>query len=133
MFSLYARHNVSSADLWLVAAIGLEKLYVRALRNYVEVASSELGLVLPYTVEMGAVGISGVYLHVPGGPLNTGEFVGPIMQEKIQKRYTLTEISDQAVKQVLRNYFTEFYDLATCERAKVLTDTHVAANDLPAR
>jgi hypothetical protein len=40
MFSLYGRHNVSGADLWLVAAIGLEKLYVRALRNYVKVASA---------------------------------------------------------------------------------------------
>jgi hypothetical protein len=82
---------------------------------------------------MGAVGINGVYLHVPGGPLNTGEFVGPIMQETIQKRSALTEISDQAIKQVLGDYFRELYDLATCERAKVLTDTHVATNDLPPR
>jgi hypothetical protein len=133
MFSLRGRHNVSGAEVWLVSAIGLEKLYVRALRNYVKVASSELGLVLPYTVEMGAVGINGVNLLVPGGPLNQGEFAGSFMQPYIQKRYSLAEISDQAIKQVLRNYFVEFYDLATCERAKVLTDTHVAANDLPPR
>ena len=114
MFSRHGRHNVSGADIWLISAIGLEKLYVRVLRNYVKVATSELGLIPPYTVEMGAVGIDGVYLAVPGGPLNTGEFVGPVMQENIQKRYTLPDVSDSAVAGVLRSYFTEFYDLASC-------------------
>jgi hypothetical protein len=124
---LRGRHNVS------IAAIGVERLYVRALRNYVKVASSELGLVLPYTVELGAVGINGVYLHVPGGPLNTGQFIGPYMQPCIQGHYSLTEISDHAIKQLLRRYFIELYDLATCDRAEVLTDDHVIANDLPPR
>jgi hypothetical protein len=133
MFSLRGRHNVSGADIWLLSAIGLEKLYVRALRNYVKVASSELGLILPYTVEIGAVGINGVNLLVPGGPLNQGEFAGPFMQPYIQKRYYLAEVSDDAMKGVLGNYFIELYDLAACERAEVLTDAHIAANDLPPR
>ena len=133
MFSRHGRHNVSGADIWLISAIGREKLYVRVLRNYVKVATSELGLIPPYTVEMGAVGIDGVYLAVPGGPLNTGEFVGPVMQENIQKRYTLPDVSDSAVAGVLRSYFTEFYDLASCVRAQVITDALVAAHDLPPR
>jgi hypothetical protein len=133
MFSLRGNHNVSSADIWFVSAIGLEKLYVRALRNYVKVAASELGLIPPYTVEMGAVGINGVYLAIPGGQLNTGEFVGPIMQDNIRKRYSLLDISDGAVAHVMRSYFTEFYDLAACVRAQVITDALIAAHDLPPR
>ena len=95
-FSLRGRHNVSGAELWVTAAIGVEKPYVRALRNYVRVASSELHLTLPYTVELGAVGIDGLYLLVPGGPLNNGQFVGPIMKRYIQKRFSLSELSDDA-------------------------------------
>lgn len=133
MFSPRGRHNVSGAAVWATAGIGVEKLYVRALRNYVRVASSELGLVPPYIVELGAVGIDGVYLLVPGGLLNQGEFAGPYMQSHIRKRYPLTETSDDAIKQLLREYFTEFYDLAACNRAEVLTDNHIAANELPPR
>jgi hypothetical protein len=132
-FSLRGRHNVSGAELWMTAPIGVEKLYVRALGNYVKVASSELGLIPPYTVELGAVGIDGVYLLVPGGPFNKGEFVGPIMEPYITKRYSLSETSDRAIKELLRNYFREFYDLATCDRAEVITDDHVSGNDLPPR
>ena len=103
-FSLRGRHNVSGAELWVTAAIGVEKLYVRTLRNYVKVASSELGLIPPYTVELGAVGIDGIYLLVPGGPFNKGEFVGPIMEPYITKRYSLSETSDHAIKELLRNF-----------------------------
>jgi hypothetical protein len=129
MFSLRGRRNTSGDDIWVISGIGLEKLYLRALRNYVNVAASELGLIPPYTVEMGAVGINGVYLAVPGGPLNTGEFVGPIMRENIEK----PDVSDGAVAQVLRSYFIEFYDLAACVRAQVITDALMAAHDLPPR
>jgi hypothetical protein len=133
MFSPRGRHNVSRADIWVVSAIGLEKLYVRTLRNYVKVAELELDLIPPYTVEMGAVGINGVHLAVPGGPLNTGEFVGPMIHENIQKRYTLPDASDDAVAQVIRSYFIELYDLATCMRAQVITDDLTVAHDLPPR
>lgn len=133
MFVHRGRHNVSGADIWRISAIGLEKLYVHVLRNYVRIASSELALALPYTVEFGAVGMEGAYLLVPGGPISQGEFVGPFMQPYIQKRYSLTKISDDEIKMVLRNYFVELYDLAACNRAEVLTDNHVTANDLPPR
>lgn len=133
MFSQRGHHNVSGADIWGISAIGLEKLCVRVLRNYVKFALSELGLTLPYTVELGAVGLEGVSLLVPGGPTNQGEFVGPFMKPHIQKRYSLTGISDDEIKMVLRNYFVELYDLAACNRAEVLTDNHVTANDLPPR
>jgi len=133
MFSLRGRHNVSGAELWVAPAIGVEKLYVRALRNYVKVASSELGLILPYTVEIGAVGIDGVYLLVPGGPVNRGELAGPFMHPYIKKRYSLAEISDDEIKPLLHKYFVYFYDLATCQRTDALTDGHIAGNDLPPR
>lgn len=132
-FSFGGQHNVFRRDIWVASVIGLEKLYVRVLRNYVKVASSELGLIPPYTVEMGAVGINGAYLAVPGGSLNTGQLVGPIMTPYIQKRYSIPDISDNEIMGVLRSYFLDFYDLATCTRAEVLTDQLIATHDLPPR
>ena len=46
--------------MWVIPTIDFEKLYVRVLRNYVQVASSALKLDPPYTVELGAVGLQDV-------------------------------------------------------------------------
>jgi hypothetical protein len=55
------------------------------------------------------------------------------MEPYVRKRYSLLETSDDAIKELMRNYFTKFYDLATCDRAEVITDAHVSGNDLPPR
>ena len=54
--------------MWVIPTIDFEKLYVRVLRNYGQVASSALKLDPPYTVELGAVGLEGVYFTAPGTP-----------------------------------------------------------------
>jgi hypothetical protein len=133
-FSFRGQQNLrSDRDIWVVSAIGLEKLYVHVLRNFVKIMSSELSVILPYTVEMGAVGTRNAYLAVPGGPLSTGQLVGPIRKPSIQKRYQLSDVSNNGIMEVLRQYFIELYDLAESTRADVLTDVHVADNDLPSR
>jgi hypothetical protein len=82
---------------------------------------------------MGAIGLNGVYLAAPGGPLNTGQFLGPILKDVLQQRYCLSDLSDAEITEVLRSYFIEFYDLAACIRADALTDPLVAAHNLPHR
>ena len=50
-----------------IPMIIFERIYCRVLRNYVQVASAELQLRQPYTIELGATGLDGVFLAVPGG------------------------------------------------------------------
>jgi hypothetical protein len=45
-----------------VGIIGAEKFYSRALENYAFVATSEMKLRPPFVVEVGAVGLKGVYM-----------------------------------------------------------------------
>ena len=115
----------------MIPTITFEKLYVRILTNYVKVMS-ELQLVPPYTLEMGLVGLQDTYLTIPGLH-QRGEFRGPIMQDVFQRRYSLATISDQDVRNVLRTFFEEFYDLVALARSDAFDDNTIAAHDLPSR
>jgi hypothetical protein len=52
-------------DAIAVGIISAEKLYTRALENYVSVATSEMKLRPPFVVEVGAAGLKGVYMGAP--------------------------------------------------------------------
>jgi hypothetical protein len=58
---------------------------------------------------------------------------GPIMKKSIQRRYSITDIAGDAVKSILRSYFSDLYDLVARERAEVITDDLIKANNLPPR
>jgi hypothetical protein len=51
--------------------------------------------------------------------------------ESFQRRYTLSETTDDAIKAVLGTYYTDLYDLAAFTRKDVFTNNIVAAHDLP--
>jgi hypothetical protein len=91
----------------MVPMIAFEKLFVRVLTNYVAIASSELRLTLPYYVELGAVGLNGAYLAVPGAQ-GQGEVIGPIHEPAIASRHTLGGTDEAAVFEVLRSFFIRF-------------------------
>jgi len=116
----------------MVPMIAFEKLFVRVLTNYVAIASSELRLTLPYTVELGAFGLNGAYLAVPGAH-GQGELIGPIHESSVTSCHTLGGTSETTVFEVLRSFFIRLYDLAACSRADVLNDGQVAAHGLPRR
>jgi hypothetical protein len=88
---------------------------------------------LPYTVELGATGLGLCYLRVPSKEFSSGQLAGPIMKESIAKRYLIYDIKHDTLMNVLRSYFTDFYDLAACSRDDVLTNYIVVANNLPSR
>jgi hypothetical protein len=111
----------------VIPIIDFEKIYLRTLRNYVQVAASEMKLRLPYTVEAGAIGLNDVYLAAQS------KFHGPMISNVIQKRYALNSISDDDIKLTLRRYFIDFYDLAACSREQLLSEQEVTAHDLPPR
>jgi hypothetical protein len=114
-------------------AIGVEKVYTRTLENYVSTALTEMKLTLPYVVEIGAVGLQGVYMGVPHPEFSNGHYAGPIRDEKLVRRYELQEASDNEIHEVLREFFDELYDLTECSRSDILTDEHIRLNGLPER
>jgi hypothetical protein len=116
--------------MWTIPTIDFEKLYVRVLRNYVQVASSALKIDPPYTVELGAVGLNDVYFTAPGLH-GRGERKGPVIVQCFQHRYPLADTNDEAIKAVLRAYFTDLYDLAAFTRKEVFASDVIAAHDLP--
>jgi hypothetical protein len=124
------RLRYQGIPMWVIPTIDFEKLYVRVLTNYVQVASSALKLDPPYTVELGALGLQEVYFTAPGLH-GRGERKGPVKVEFFQRRYALSYTTDDAIKAVLGTYFTELYDLAAFARTEAFTSDVIAAHDLP--
>jgi hypothetical protein len=112
--------------------ISAEKIYIRTLENYISVAVSELKLRPPFVVELGAVGLKGVYIAAPH-PEFSSHFYGPIRERALVRRYELSEIKREVLISILREFFDELYDLAECSRSDVLTDEIVHANAIPPR
>ena len=95
-----------------------------------QIASTALKFVPPYTVELGAVGLQDVYFTAPGIH-GRGERKGPVILESFQRRYMLSETTDDGIKALLGLYFTDFYDLAAFARSDVFSSDIIAAHDLP--
>jgi hypothetical protein len=118
------------------AAIGIisaEKLCARALENYVEAATSEMKLRPPFIVELGAVGLKDVFMGAPHPEFSSGHYYGPIREKSLVRRYELFDTQQVALFNVLRQFFDEFYDLAECIRADVLSDELTRKNAIPTR
>jgi hypothetical protein len=113
--------------------ISVERIYVRALENYVSVAVSEMKLRLPFVLEIGAVGLKGVYMGAPHPEFPQGNYYGPIREPSLIRRYELPDASRETLYGVLRQFFNELYDLAECSRPDILTDEQIRRNDLPER
>jgi hypothetical protein len=58
--------------------ISAEKIYTRALENYVSVATSDIKFKPPFIVELGAVGLRDVYMGAPHPEFSNGHYYGPI-------------------------------------------------------
>jgi hypothetical protein len=116
-----------------VGIISAEKLYTRALENYVSVAISEMKLRPPFVIELGAVGLKGVYMGAPHPEFSSGHCYGPFREESLVRRYDLQDSRHAGLLDILRQFLDELYDLAECFRSDVLTDDHVRKNDIPPR
>ena len=116
-----------------MGVITAERIYTRTLENYVSVAVSEMNLRLPFVLEIGAVGLKGVYMGAPHPEVSQGHYYGPIREPSLVRRYELPDASSETLYGVLRQFFNELYDLAECSRLNVLTDEHIRRNVLPER
>ena len=120
-------------NLEYLGMISAEKLFVRTLENYVRIAVGEYQLRPPFVVEAGATGLLDVLAAVPSIEVPSGDFVGPFRSISFEKRYVSEGVQPNHISDLLRQFFDEFYDQAACSRSAVLTDAHVAANQLPPR
>jgi hypothetical protein len=114
-------------------AISAERLYTWTLENYVSVAISEMKLNPPFVVELGAVGLNGVYIGAPHPEVPSGHYYGPIREDSLVRRYDLPDIKNEGLLRILKAFFDELYDLAECSRSDVLTDDIVRAKGIPPR
>jgi hypothetical protein len=129
--AVFANHRLGQVPVWAIPTITFEKLYVRVLDNYVKVMGV-LQQPPPYTVEMGIIGMQDTYFTIPGVH-QRGEFKGPILQNVFKGRYSLDGVTNNDVKNVLRTFFEELYDLAAFRRSDAFNDHTVVAHDLPSR
>jgi hypothetical protein len=104
-----------------IPVISFEKLVGKVLENYVRIAESDLRFEPPFTVEIGASGLRDVFLACPGGLAGEGSFEGPIMEDIFSRKYELNSTDDASMGALLKSVFVDFYDLAACDRAKILT------------
>jgi hypothetical protein len=111
--------------------IDVEKLFVRALADYIRFAINDLKLGLPLVIEFGAVGLKDVYLTTAPTIAYQRNFHGPINEDILVRKYDITDATPNAILSILRTFLDELYDHAECVRSKVLTNDLVRVNGLP--
>ncbi len=107
--------------LTVLPIVSVEQLYVNTLEDYVRFAISDLELQLPLVIEIGAVGLKGVFISAPNGAVTLGNFYGPFRDDQVVREYEVTDLKPETNLDVLRRYFDELYDCAECVRSKVLS------------
>jgi hypothetical protein len=88
---------------------------------------------MPFVMEIGAVGLNGVYMGAPHPEFSQGHYYGPLREAALVRRYDLQDIQRATLFDRLRRFFDELYDLAEVSRSEVLTDERVSKNDIPPR
>lgn len=94
---------------WVIPTGAVSNFYSRVLSNYIEV-SHDLDFGPPYTVEMGAVGLTDVRLSMPP-PNQWNEISGPVHQDQLRVRRVLNDASADAQRAVVDQLLRELYDL----------------------
>jgi hypothetical protein len=136
VFSLIAMQRTLASKEEPAVAFGVisaEKIYARSLENYVAGVTQELKLKPPFVVELGIVGLKGLYMGAPHPEFSSGFYYGPIRESSLVRRYELRDDRIETQQDRLRLFFDEIYDLAECSRSEVLTDEHVRINGIPPR
>jgi hypothetical protein len=113
--------------------ISVEKLCTRTLEHYASIAAAEIKLRPPFVVEIGAVGLKGLYVGAPHPDFSQGHYYGPIREANLVRRYDLPDIRRATLFGELRRFFEEVYDLAEISRSEVLTNEHVSRYDIAPR
>jgi hypothetical protein len=86
----------------------LEQTYFDTVHKLIEFATEKLHLNAPWDLELGLVGINGVYLNWRSDLL--GPQSGPIYRSEIIKRSLITNSKAEASNEVLSAFFSQIFD-----------------------
>jgi hypothetical protein len=126
------QRGLKSETATALSILSAERLYTRALENYVSVATSDFHFRPPFVIELGTVGLKDVVMGAPN-PEFSFHYYGPFREDSLIRRYDLQISQLSALHEILRQFLDELYDLAECSRADVLADEHVTRNGIPPR
>jgi hypothetical protein len=94
----------------VIPTVLLENIYRRVLTNYCDIMSKGFGIAPPYVVEFGAIGLEGVYVGFNNG------MDGPIHSNELQVRFTLNELTKEAIEAVVGQFLDVLLDMAGVAR-----------------
>jgi len=117
----------------VIAVIGVEKDFVAALENFRLVYERALKMRPPFTIELGATGLKDHRLLYPSEELSSGAQSIPILEDGLYRSYQIESFDPAEWGAALKDFLTEFWDLAALRRSKVMTDALIQANGLPPR
>jgi hypothetical protein len=102
---------VHHAGQLVIPIANVQNIYARVLADYIAVAKDEIGVQPPYTIELGAVGLSQVCVSLP--PPNVYQEVSqPIYENTVKLRQILTDIGVGSQDKLVREFIGKLYDLA---------------------
>jgi hypothetical protein len=116
-------------EMNFVAMIDFERIFQKALRDYSEFATTQLGFKPPFTVIAGATGLQDFNLGYPSREYSGREYT-KIHDPSFVKTYSLSNVSPHDLELVLRDFFERVWDLAACSRDKLLTDESIKVSGL---
>jgi hypothetical protein len=116
-------------EIQFVAMIDFERIFQKALNDYIGFATSHLGFKPPFTVVAGVAGLQNFHLGFPSREYNGREYAR-IHDPSFEKTYSLPKVSPHDLQSLLRDFFENFWDLAACSRDNLLTDESIRASGL---
>ena len=116
-------------EVQFVTMIDFERIFQRALDDYVEFATTQLGFKPPFTVIAGATGLTNFQIGYPSREYSGREYA-QIHVPNFERTYSLPDVQHSDLEFLLRQFFEDFWDLAGRSRDELLTDDAIRARDL---
>jgi hypothetical protein len=96
---------------WVVPMEALNSAYTHTIGNFLQVASENIGLQLPYTAELGAGGLKNVRLSMPRHMARwTNDISDPIFDNHTSIRKSLNSNEPGAVAALIQEFSSHLYD-----------------------
>ena len=127
------QQSIGNNELYtILPMVEFERLCVETCLDYLQFAVSNLERQFPLVVEIGAVGLKGVFISAPTRRVMTQyNFHGPFRVAELIREYEVPDGNRETILDLLRQYFDEVYDHAECVRSKILSDEFVRSQGLP--
>jgi hypothetical protein len=97
----------------VIPMITLTTAYTKVIENFIKVATENIGLQLPYMLELGAVGLKDVRVSIPREMARWANDISePIFENEISIRRILNNDDSATITQLVQDFARQIYDLA---------------------